>query len=147
MSLIKLHVKKGDNVQILSGKDKGKQGKIISALPNAAKVIVEGINKVKRHSKPSLKVPQGGIVSKEMPIHACKVQLICPACNKPTRISHKKALTKCSRLNKMWRTGEKYLVKGGISDNRAAFYCIRRKLYAVHGKTYFENLSAGHKLD
>ena len=89
MSLVKLHVKKGDTVLVLSGKDKGKQGKIISASPNAAKVIVEGVNKVKRHSKPSLKVPQGGIISKEMPLHACKAQLICPACNKPTRIAHK----------------------------------------------------------
>ena len=100
MSLVKLHVKKGDTVQILAGKDKGKQGKIISALPNKAKVIVEGINKVKRHSKPSLKVPQGGIVSKEMPLHACKVQLICPACNKPTRISHKQVNGKNARVCK-----------------------------------------------
>ena len=79
MSLVKLHVKKGDTVVVLSGKDKGKQGKIISAMPSNGKVVVEGINKVKRHSKPSLKVPQGGIISKEMPLHACKVQLVCPA--------------------------------------------------------------------
>jgi len=84
-----MHVKKGDTVVILSGKDKGKQGKIISAKPDDNSVIVEGINKVKRHSKPSLKVPQGGIITKEMPIHACKVQLVCPNCNKPTRIAHK----------------------------------------------------------
>lgn len=89
MSLVKMHVKKGDTVQILSGKDKGKQGKIISAMPKDAKVIVEGINKVKRHSKPSIKVPNGGIVTKESPLHSCKVQLVCPSCNKPTRIAHK----------------------------------------------------------
>ncbi len=89
MSLVKLHVKKGDTVVVLAGKDKGKQGKIISAMPGAGKVIVEGVNKVKRHSKPSLKVPQGGIITKEMPMHACKVQLVCPACNKPTRTGHK----------------------------------------------------------
>ena len=100
MSLIKLHVKKGDTVVVLSGKDKGKQGKIISAMPRAGKVIVEGINKVKRHSKPSLKVPQGGIITKEMPLHACKVQLICPACNKPTRIGHKDVNGKNSRVCK-----------------------------------------------
>ena len=100
MSLVKLHVKKGDNVIVLSGKDKGKQGKIISASPRAGKVIVEGVNKVKRHSKPSLKVPQGGIVSKEMPLHACKVQLICPACNKPTRIAHKDVNGKNARVCK-----------------------------------------------
>ena len=78
MSLIKLHVKKGDTVVVLSGKDKGKQGKIIS----------------------SLKVPQGGIVAKEMPLHACKVQLVCPACNKPTRIGHKEVNGKNSRVCK-----------------------------------------------
>ena len=100
MSLVKLHVKKGDTVVVLSGKDKGKQGKIITAMPKAGKVIVEGINKVKRHSKPSLKVPQGGIITKEMPLHACKVQLVCPACNKPTRIGHKEVNGKNSRVCK-----------------------------------------------
>ena len=100
MSLVKLHVKKGDTVQILAGKDKGKQGKIISAFPQNSKVIVEGINKVKRHSKPSLKVPNGGIISKEMPIHSCKVQLVCPACNKPTRIAHKSVNGKNARVCK-----------------------------------------------
>ena len=100
MSLVKLHVKKGDTVVVLSGKDKGKQGKIISAMPSNGKVVVEGINKVKRHSKPSLKVPQGGIISKEMPLHACKVQLVCPACNKPTRIAHKQVNGKNARLCK-----------------------------------------------
>ena len=62
---------------------------LASSTLEAGKVIVEGINKVKRHSKPSLKVPQGGIITKEMPLHACKVQLVCPACNKPTKIAHK----------------------------------------------------------
>ena len=89
MSLTKLNVKKGDTVVVLSGKDKGKQGKIIQALPKKAQVVVEDVNKVKRHSKPSLKTPQGGIISKEMPLNVCKVQLVCPACNKPTRIGHK----------------------------------------------------------
>ena len=100
MSLVKLHVKKGDTVVVLSGKDKGKQGKIITAMPRAGKVIVEGVNKVKRHSKPSLKVPNGGIITKEMPMHACKVQLVCPACNKPTRIGHKDLNGKNARVCK-----------------------------------------------
>jgi large subunit ribosomal protein L24 len=89
VSLNNLNVKKGDTVVVLSGKDKGKQGKIIQAMPKKAQVVVEDVNKVKRHSKPSLKTPQGGIVSKEMPLNVCKVQLVCPACNKPTRIGHK----------------------------------------------------------
>ena len=100
MSLVKLHVKKGDTVVVLSGKDKGKQGKIITAMPRAGKVVVEGVNKVKRHSKPSLKVPNGGIITKEMPMHACKVQLVCPACNKPTRIGHKDLNGKNARVCK-----------------------------------------------
>ena len=89
MSLTKLNVKKGDTVVVLSGKDKGKQGKIISAMPKKGQVVVEDVNKVKRHTKPSMKAPQGGILDKEMPLNACKVQLICPACNKATRIGHK----------------------------------------------------------
>ena len=100
MSLVKLHVKKGDTVVVLSGKDKGKQGKIITAMPRAGKVVVEGVNKVKRHSKPSLKVPQGGIITKEMPLQACKVQIVCPACNKPTRIGHKDVNGKNARVCK-----------------------------------------------
>lgn len=100
MSLVKLHVKKGDTVQVLSGKDKGKQGKIISAMPNAGKVVVEGVNKVKRHSKPSVKTPNGGIITKEMPLNACKVQLVCPSCNKPTRIAHKQVNGKNARVCK-----------------------------------------------
>jgi large subunit ribosomal protein L24 len=89
VSLNNLNVKKGDTVVVLSGKDKGKQGKIIQAIPKKAQVVVEDVNKVKRHTKPSLKAPQGGIIQKEMPLNVCKVQLVCPACNKPTRIGHK----------------------------------------------------------
>lgn len=83
---MKLHVKKGDTVVVLSGKDKGKKGKVIEALPQTAKVVVEGVHKVKRHTKPTQKLPQGGIITKEAPLASSKVMLICPACNKPTRI-------------------------------------------------------------
>ncbi|MBQ7705078.1 MAG: 50S ribosomal protein L24 [Selenomonadaceae bacterium] len=85
----KLNLKKGDTVVVLSGKDKGKQGEVIQALPKKNQLIVKDVNKVKRHTKPSLKAPQGGIIQKEMPLDACKLMLICPACNKPTRIAHK----------------------------------------------------------
>ena len=100
MSLNKLHVKKGDTVVVLSGKDKGKQGKIISAMPSKGLVVVEDVNKVKRHTKPSMKAPQGGIIDKEMPLNVCKVQLICPACNKATRIGHKSVDGKNVRICK-----------------------------------------------
>ena len=82
----KLHVKKGDTVLVLSGKDKGKKGKVIEALPKKSKVVVEGVNKVKRHTKPSQSMPQGGSIVKEAAMHAAKVQLVCPSCDKATRI-------------------------------------------------------------
>lgn len=102
----KLNVKSGDNVIVLSGKDKGKQGKIISASPKSGLVVVENINKVKRHTKPNIKSPQGGILDKEMPILACKVLPLCPHCNKPTRIAHKLIDNKNSRICK--KCGESF---------------------------------------
>jgi large subunit ribosomal protein L24 len=85
----KLHVKKDDNVVIITGKDKGKRGRIIAAYPRLNKVLVEGVNIVKRHSKPSQQNPQGGIIEKEAPIHVSNVMLIDPKTNKPTRIGYK----------------------------------------------------------
>ena len=96
----KLHVRKGDTVVVLSGKDKGREGKIIEALPKKAKVVVEGVNKVKRHTKPNQKAPQGGIITKEAPMHACKVMLVCPACSKATRIAKKEVNGKMVRACK-----------------------------------------------
>ncbi len=81
----KLHVKKGDTVFVLSGKDKGKSGKIIESLPKKGRVVVEGVNKVKRHTKPSQKMPQGGIIVKEAPLHSSNVMVVCPECGKATR--------------------------------------------------------------
>lgn len=89
MAFVKLNVKKGDTVVVLSGKDKGKQGEVLQALPKKGKVIVKDVNKVKRHTKPNQKAPQGGILVKEAPLHASKVMVVCPACKKPTRIAHK----------------------------------------------------------
>lgn len=103
--LVKLHVKKGDTVLVLSGKDKGKQGKVIEALPKKSKVVVEGVNKVKRHTKPSQKAPQGGIMVKEAPFYAGKVMLICPACDKPTRIK-KEAVADGKRVRVCKKCGE-----------------------------------------
>jgi large subunit ribosomal protein L24 len=82
----KLHVKKGDMVIVLSGKDKGKKGKVIESQPKKGRVVVEGVNKVKRHTKATQKAPQGGILVKEAPLYSAKVMLVCPACSEPTRI-------------------------------------------------------------
>ena len=86
---VKLHVKKGDTVLVLSGKDKGKQGKIVEALPKKAKVVVEGVNKVKRHTKPSQANPQGGIITKEAPIHVSNVALVDSQSGKATKVGYK----------------------------------------------------------
>ena len=84
-----MNVKKGDTVVVLSGKDKGKQGKVLTVMPADRKVIVEGINVVSRHTKPRKQGEEGGILKKEAPIYACKVQRVCPKCNKATRPAHK----------------------------------------------------------
>lgn len=83
----KLHVRKGDTVIILSGKDKGKKGKILTAYPQEGKVLVEGVNIVSKHRRPTPTMQQGGIIKQESPIYAAKVMLVCPACKQPTRIA------------------------------------------------------------
>jgi large subunit ribosomal protein L24 len=83
-----LRIKKGDTVIVLTGKNKGKSGRILSVLPSKERVIIEGLNIVKRHMKPSKKYTKGGIIEKESPIHISNVMLMCPKCNKPTRISN-----------------------------------------------------------
>ena len=83
-----MNIKTNDTVIVLSGKDKGKQGKIISADPKAGKVIVEGVNVAKRHQRARRQNEESGIIKKETPIYACKVMLVCPKCGKPTRVGH-----------------------------------------------------------
>ena len=85
----KLHVRKGDTVVVLSGKDKGKKGKVLEVSPREQKVIVERINMMTKHVKPRKMGDQGGIVKAEGAMYACKVQLVCPKCGQPTRIAHK----------------------------------------------------------
>ncbi len=85
----KLHVKKDDTVFVITGKDKGKKGRIIAAYPRQNRVLVEGINMMKKHTKPSQQNPQGGIVNQEASIHVSNVMLLDPKSNKPTRIGYK----------------------------------------------------------
>jgi large subunit ribosomal protein L24 len=84
-----LHVKKGDKVQVISGKDKGKQGVILEAYPKLNRVLVEGVNVVKKHAKPSQANPQGGILSQEAPIHVSNVMPLDPKTGAPTRVGYK----------------------------------------------------------
>ena len=85
----KMSIRKDDLVVVLSGKDKGKQGKVLGTVPGSLKVVVEGINMVTCHVKPRKQGEEGGIMKREAAIAACKVQKVCPKCNKPTRIGHK----------------------------------------------------------
>lgn len=102
--MIKLNVKKNDTVLILSGKDKGKRGKILRLSPKVGKVVVEGINIAKRHTKPTQKTRQGGMIEKAQPMPICKVMLICPHCMKPTKI--KRAVEEGRRVRRCKKCGE-----------------------------------------
>ena len=95
-----MNIKKDDKVVVLSGKDKGKQGKVLSADPKALKVVVEGVNVATKHQKPQKQGQDGGIIKVETPIYACKVMLVCPKCGKPTRVAYKLDAGKKSRVCK-----------------------------------------------
>ncbi|MEW6002062.1 MAG: 50S ribosomal protein L24 [Nitrospirota bacterium] len=81
-------IKKNDTVRVISGKEKGKSGRVLSVFPSKDKILVEKINMIKKHMKPSRKYAQGGIIEKEAPLHISNVMLLCPKCNKPTRIGN-----------------------------------------------------------
>ena len=83
-----MNIKKNDTVIVLSGKDKGKKGKVLVAMPSENKVVVEGVNVATCHTKPRKQGEEGGIVRREIPIRVDKVQLVCPKCGKPTRVGH-----------------------------------------------------------
>ena len=84
-----MNIKKNDKVVVLSGKDKGKEGKVLEAMPADKKVIVEGVNVATCHVKPRKQGEEGGIIRKEIPMYVSKVQLVCPKCGKATRVGHK----------------------------------------------------------
>jgi large subunit ribosomal protein L24 len=100
-----MRIRKNDMVRVISGNDKGKEGKILKVFPDANRIIVEKVNMIKRHTRASKDVPQGGIVEKEGPINASNVMLICPNTSKPTRIG-KDILSDGSRARVSKRSGE-----------------------------------------
>ena len=81
-----MRVRKNDQVLVLSGNYKGKKGKVLKVFPDEKRVIVEGVNFIKRHTRPSQQSPQGGIVEKEAPIHVSNVMVVCPKCSTPSRM-------------------------------------------------------------
>jgi large subunit ribosomal protein L24 len=89
-----LFVKKGDTVQVIAGKDKGLTGKVILADPDTHRILVEGANRIKKHTKVTQSArgsQQGGIVTQEAPVHVSNVQVVCPSCGKPSRIGHRRS--------------------------------------------------------
>ena len=90
MSKLATPIKKNDTVTVMTGKDRGKQGRVLKVLPENNRLVVEGVNFIKRHTKPN---PQrqikGGVVEREASLHASNVQLVCPECDKPTRLGRK----------------------------------------------------------
>ena len=89
-----LFVKKGDTVLVIGGKDRGLKGKVIQASPDTNRVLVEGANRIKRHTKITQSTrgsQQGGIVTQEAPVHVSNVQVVCPSCGKATRIGHRRS--------------------------------------------------------
>ena len=95
-----LHVKTGDTAVVLSGKEKGKRGKVLSVDPKKGMVVIEGVNMVKCHTKPRRQGETGGIVKREAAIYASKVQVVCPKCSKGTRVAFKIEDGKKSRVCK-----------------------------------------------
>ena len=83
-----LGIKKEDTVLVIAGKEKGKKGRVLSVMPAKSSLIIEKINIIKRHMKPNRKYAQGGIIEKEAPVHMSNVTLVCPKCNKSTRIGN-----------------------------------------------------------
>ncbi len=85
-----MNIKKGDKVKVLSGKDKGKEGVVLRALPQKERVVVEKVNMIKKAMRPTQQNPQGGISTMEAPIHVSNVMVICPECKQPTRTGKKR---------------------------------------------------------
>ena len=95
-----MNIRKDDKVVVISGKDKGKMGKVLVSNPKAGKVIVEGVSVATKHQKPRKQGEEGGIIKVETPIYASKVMVVCPKCGKPTRVAHKLDAGKSVRVCK-----------------------------------------------
>jgi len=98
-----LKIRKSDTVLVISGKDRGKKGRVLKVVPKKNQVIIEGISILKKHSKPTQANPQGGITQKEAPVNISNVMLICPSCSKPTRTA--KEMEKDRRVRKCLKCG------------------------------------------
>ena len=110
-----MFVKKGDKVKVITGKDKNKEGVVLAAFPKKDKVVVEGVNVVKKHQKPSQTAPQGGIVEMEAPIHVSNVMVVDPSNGEATRVTKKLTAKKSAFLRKP----EKFLINNLMKEGGA----------------------------
>ena len=85
-----LTIRKGDRVHVIAGKDKGKEGKVLRSIPEKESVVVENVSMIKKHTRPSQKNQQGGIIEMEGTIHVSNVKLVCPNCGQPTRVARRR---------------------------------------------------------
>lgn len=109
-----MNIRKGDTVVVLSGDDRGKQGKVLGTIPSKSRIVAEGINMVTCHVKPRRQGEEGGIVKREAAINVSKVQLVCPKCGKPTRVANKRVNKTVSGKEKM--VGIRVCKKCGAED-------------------------------
>lgn len=118
---MKMTIKTGDNVLVITGKDKGKQGKVLEVNPETNRVTIDGVNVVKRHQKPRSQQDKGGVISKVAPIDASNVMVVCPSCGKPSRVGHKEIDGKKVRICKKCGTSlDKEFVKASKKEAKKA---------------------------
>lgn len=103
--MVKVHVRKGDQVEVIGGVDAGRRGRVLKVFPRKARALVEGINFIKRHTRPGPKNQQGGIIEKEAPVHISRLMLIDPQTDEPTRIRRKR-LENGERIRLAIKSGE-----------------------------------------
>ncbi|UCE04765.1 MAG: 50S ribosomal protein L24 [bacterium] len=110
-----MHIKKDDLVQIIAGNERGKQGRVLKVFPERNRIIVEGINFIKRHTRPNQKLPQGGIIEREAPIHASNAMVVCPKCNNLTTTGMKSVVdetkNRTQRVRYCKKCGEMIVIK------------------------------------
>ena len=140
-----MSIKKGDNVKVLSGKDRGKTGTVLRALPAEGKVVLEGVAVVKKAMKPTAQNQQGGIVSQEAAIDASNVMLICPKCGQATRVGHKKdgknKLRVCKKCGAEFYAAREQIALVKSAPGRAPGRSFLVRIASVRGMLFNARLS------
>ena len=133
---MKMNIKKGDTVYVITGKDKGKSGKVSAVYSNKNKVLIENVNIVTKHQKPKSQQDKGGIVKKPAPVDASNVMVVCPVCNKATRVAHKEIDGKKVRVcKKCGASLDKEFVKQAKKDAKKAVKKVVKEEAKTEEKT------------